>query len=89
MSTTSMEKEREPQVDSPPPKNEEEESYLTGLTLLSVLVSLVLVIFLMMLDTSIVATAIPRITTQFHSLDDVGWYVSDLLIVRLTPWTVC
>ena len=78
MSTTSMEKE--PQVDSPQvdaqPKNEEE-SYLTGLTLLSVLVSLVLVIFLMMLDTSIVATAIPRITTQFHSLDDVGWYVFD------------
>ena len=77
MSTTSMEKEREPQVESPPAKNEEEESYLTGLTLLSVLVSLVLVIFLMMLDTSIVATAIPRITTQFHSLDDVGWYVFD------------
>ena len=76
MSTTSMEKE--PQVDSPQPKHEEEESYLTGLSLLSVLVSLVLVIFLMMLDTSIVATAIPRITTQFHSLDDVGWYVFDL-----------
>jgi hypothetical protein len=75
MSTTSMEKE--PQVDSasPPPKNEEEDAYLTGFALFSVLLSLVLVIFLMMLDTSIVATAIPRITTQFHSLDDVGWYV--------------
>jgi hypothetical protein len=73
MSTTSMEKE--PQTDSSPPKNEEEDAYLTGLPLVSVLVSLVLVIFLMMLDTSIVATAIPRITTQFHSLDDVGWYV--------------
>lgn len=77
-----MEKEREPQVESPPSKNEEEESYLTGLTLLSVLVSLVLVIFLMMLDTSIVATAIPRITTQFHSLDDVGWYVFDPFIAH-------
>jgi hypothetical protein len=75
MSTTSMEKE--PQIDSSPPKNEEEDAYLTGLPLISVLVSLVLVIFLMMLDTSIVATAIPRITTQFHSLDDVGWYVFD------------
>ncbi|KAI4739244.1 MFS general substrate transporter [Aureobasidium sp. EXF-12298] len=83
MSTTSMEKE--PQVDSPQvdalPKNEEE-TYLTGLTLLSVLVSLVLVIFLMMLDTSIVATAIPRITTQFHSLDDVGWYGSAYLLAN-------
>jgi hypothetical protein len=47
-----------------------------------VLLSLVLVIFLMMLDTSIVATAIPRITTQFHSLDDVGWYVFDLVIAH-------
>jgi hypothetical protein len=85
MSTTSMEKE--PQVDSPqvdsPPENEEE-SYLTGLTLLSVLVSLVLVIFLMMLDTSIVATAIPRITTQFHSLDDVGWYAFDPSLAHLS-----
>lgn len=79
-----MEKKREPQVDSPPPKNEEEEAYLTGLTLLSVLVSLVLVIFLMMLDTSIVATAIPRITTQFHSLDDVGWCVFDPIILHLS-----
>lgn len=74
-STTSMEKE--PQADSaPPPKNEEEEeAWLTGFTLLSVLVSIVLVVFLLMLDTSIVATAIPRITTRFHSLQDVGWYV--------------
>jgi MFS family permease len=82
MATTSMEKE--PQVDSspPPPKNEEEDAYLTGFALLSVLLSLVLVIFLMMLDTSIVATAIPRITTQFHSLDDVGWYVFDLVIAH-------
>jgi hypothetical protein len=75
--------EKEPQVDSaPPPKNEEEDAYLTGFALLSVLLSLVLVIFLMMLDTSIVATAIPRITTQFHSLDDVGWYVFDLFIAH-------
>lgn len=73
-STTSMEKE--PQADSAPPKSaEDEEAWLTGLTLLSVLVSIVLVVFLLMLDTSIVATAIPRITTRFHSLQDVGWYV--------------
>jgi hypothetical protein len=25
---------------------------------------------------TIVATAIPRITDEFHSLDDVGWYGS-------------
>jgi hypothetical protein len=28
------------------------------------------------LDNSIIATAIPKITDQFHSLEDVGWYGS-------------
>lgn len=27
-------------------------------------------------DTTIIATAIPRITEQFHSIEDVGWYGS-------------
>ncbi|KAI4719068.1 MFS general substrate transporter [Aureobasidium sp. EXF-10727] len=78
-SITSMEKE--PSTDASPPKNEEE-AYLTGLTLLSVLVGIVLVVFLLMLDTSIVATAIPRITTRFHSLEDVGWYGSAYLLAN-------
>ncbi|KAG9562811.1 hypothetical protein KCU77_g15606, partial [Aureobasidium melanogenum] len=79
-STTSMDKESK--TVSSPPKNEEEEAYLTGLTLLSVLVSIVLVVFLLMLDTSIVATAIPKITTRFHSLEDVGWYGSAYLLAN-------
>ncbi len=29
-----------------------------------------------MQDTTIIATAIPRITEQFHSIEDVGWYGS-------------
>lgn len=28
------------------------------------------------IDNSIIATAIPKITDQFHSLGDVGWYGS-------------
>ncbi|KAI5269649.1 MFS general substrate transporter [Aureobasidium subglaciale] len=79
MSQKSMEKEPDT-TSSPPARDDEETSYLSGLTLLSVVVALVLVIFLMMLDTSIVATAIPRITTQFHSLEDVGWYGSSYLL---------
>ena len=31
-------------------------------------------IFLVSLDLTIVATAIPKITSKFHSLDDVSWY---------------
>ena len=30
-------------------------------------------------DNSIIATAIPKITEEFHSLDDVGWYGSGML----------
>ena len=39
-------------------------------------VALMLSIFLCALDMTIVATAIPRITDQFKSLDQVGWYGS-------------
>ncbi len=52
----------------------EQYEYITGLKLYSVIVSITLIAFLVMLDTSIIATAIPHITTRFHSLPDVGWY---------------
>ncbi|ORY18399.1 MFS transporter [Clohesyomyces aquaticus] len=42
--------------------------------------ALCLVVFLMALDNAIIATAIPRITDQFHSLTDVGWYGSAYLL---------
>lgn len=41
-----------------------------------IVVALVLSVFLVALDMTIVATAIPRITDEFHSLDQVGWYGS-------------
>ncbi|KAF2405111.1 DNA repair protein RAD50 [Trichodelitschia bisporula] len=50
--------------------------YPTSWKLMSILFALVLSIFLVALDMTIVATAIPRITDQFKSLDDVGWYGS-------------
>ena len=34
----------------------------------------------MALDNTIIATAIPRITDDFHALDDVGWYGSAYLL---------
>lgn len=44
--------------------------------LIMILVAVSLSIFLVALDMTIVATAIPRITDQFHSLDQIGWYGS-------------
>jgi hypothetical protein len=49
---------------------------LTGSKLFLVMVGLGLAIFLMSIDTSIIATAIPRITSQFGSVADIGWYGS-------------
>ncbi|KAM3068059.1 hypothetical protein ACMFMG_011106 [Clarireedia jacksonii] len=57
-----------------------ENRYITGVKLWLVLGSVTLTCFLALLDTTIVATAIPRITNRFHSLDDVGWYGSAYLL---------
>ena len=48
--------------------------YPKSFTLFSIVLALVLSIFLVSLDMTIVATAIPRITDEFKSLQDVGWY---------------
>ncbi|KAM5520373.1 HC-toxin efflux carrier TOXA 18 [Fusarium oxysporum f. sp. phaseoli] len=48
--------------------------YPTGAHLGFIIVALVLSIFLVILDTTIVATAIPKITDEFHRLDEVSWY---------------
>ncbi|KAH8705863.1 putative MFS multidrug transporter [Talaromyces proteolyticus] len=52
------------------------DNYITGIKLALVMLSVTLVAFLVLLDMAIIATAIPRITSQFHSLQDVGWYGS-------------
>nr|OQO27038.1 hypothetical protein B0A51_04038 [Rachicladosporium sp. CCFEE 5018] len=48
--------------------------YVTGMKLWAVMVPLCLSFFLVLLDTSVISTAIPTITNHFHSLPDVGWY---------------
>ncbi|KAI0867717.1 MFS general substrate transporter [Hypoxylon argillaceum] len=51
-------------------------NYPTGFTFIAISVALCLNIFLVLLDGSIVSTAVPKVTNEFHSLDDVGWYAS-------------
>ncbi|OCT50000.1 putative HC-toxin efflux carrier TOXA [Cladophialophora carrionii] len=46
----------------------------------AVMIAICLSVFLVALDRTIIATAIPKITDQFHSLDDVGWYGSGFLL---------
>ncbi|KAJ8105567.1 hypothetical protein ONZ43_g7378 [Nemania bipapillata] len=42
----------------------------------SVIISIFLALFLVALDRTIIGTATPQITEEFHSLGDIGWYGS-------------
>ncbi|KAH8817130.1 major facilitator superfamily domain-containing protein, partial [Xylogone sp. PMI_703] len=53
-------------------------------TLASITISLYLTVFLMSLDRTIIATAIPHITNTFHKLDDIGWYGTAFLLTSAT-----
>jgi hypothetical protein len=67
---------------SPRPKASEDnkEPYATGLKLTMIVLSLQLTNFCIAVDNTIIATAIPRITDDFGSLGDVGWYGSAYLL---------
>ncbi len=55
-------------------------AHLTGLPLVSLTIALSAAVFLVAMDVNVIATAIPRITGEFRSLDDVGWYGSAFLM---------
>jgi len=83
-STIDLEKKAEAETDSGSTKEElapvidEEDAveYPKGATLAFIVVALVLSVFLVALDMTIVATAIPKITDEFHGLEEVAWYGS-------------
>ena len=54
--------------------------YPTGAKLALIFFSVLLTIILVALDQTIVSTAIPEVTNQFHSFSDVGWYGSAYLL---------
>ncbi|KAJ7617128.1 major facilitator superfamily domain-containing protein [Roridomyces roridus] len=54
--------------------------YPTGFKLALICTALCFAVFLVALDNTIIATAIPKITDHFKSLDDVGWYGSSYLL---------
>jgi hypothetical protein len=54
----------------------DEDYTVSGAKLHIIIFGLSLAVFLMALDMSILATAIPLITAKFQSTADIGWYVS-------------
>lgn len=61
-------------------KLSDEVEYPSGAKLAIITISLCLSVLLMALDNTIIATAIPKITDDFNSLNDVGWYGSAYLL---------
>jgi hypothetical protein len=57
-------------------EDDAQEFELTGLNLVTVMSGLILAIFLVSLDSAIVATAIPYVTAEFKSAGDTAWYGS-------------
>lgn len=62
----------------PPPASSSE--YLTSWCLAIVITCLFFGAFLIALDTNIINVAIPRITSEFHSLEDAAWYGTAYLL---------
>lgn len=54
--------------------------YPTKVKLVLIMVALCCSIFLVALDQTIIATAIPKITDEFNSITDIGWYGSSYLL---------
>ncbi|CAD0023538.1 unnamed protein product [Aureobasidium pullulans] len=50
------------------------DEYVHGTRLIALTISLMLGMFLVALDNTIIGTAIPRITDEFHDLNKVSWY---------------
>ncbi|PMD46299.1 MFS general substrate transporter [Hyaloscypha variabilis F] len=69
--TTTTEKEAQAKLDA-----EDDMQYPHGLKLAVILAALCLSVFLVALDQTIIATAIPKITDHFNSIKDIGWYGS-------------
>ncbi|EXJ79016.1 hypothetical protein A1O3_08517 [Capronia epimyces CBS 606.96] len=71
----------EKHADGVAPSPEDDEAvYPSGLKLALITLALCLSVFLVALDNTIIATAIPKITDHFKSLGDVGWYASSYLL---------
>lgn len=54
--------------------------YPHGVKLIAIIGSLMAAVFLVALDQTIISTAIPKITDDFNSITDIGWYGSAYLL---------
>ncbi|KAJ5491694.1 Rubrofusarin-specific efflux pump aurT [Penicillium diatomitis] len=67
---------KEAATDSP----EDDAQYPTGMKLKVIFTSIIMAMFLVALDRTIIATAVPQIANQFNALSDISWYASAYLL---------
>lgn len=63
--------------------------YLTGWPLASLIMAFMMSAFLLALDSTVIATAIPRMTSDFNSLNDIGWYGAAYLVAQIALIPTC
>lgn len=71
------------------PTDTDSKIYPSGLPLILIVISLCTSTFLVAIDGTIIATAIPTITNDFNSLSDVAWYNASFLLTTCAfqlPW---
>ena len=65
-----------------------EPEWAHGFQLFTILAAVTVVVFLMLLDGTIVVAAVPRITDDFNSLNDIGWYGAAYQLGRYVNWSL-
>ncbi|GFF57393.1 putative HC-toxin efflux carrier TOXA [Aspergillus udagawae] len=63
--------------------------YMQGWALASLTLAFMSICLVLAIDNTILATAIPQITSDFKSLNDIGWYGSSYLIAQMALLPTC
>ncbi|KAJ5655886.1 hypothetical protein N7507_007836 [Penicillium longicatenatum] len=66
-----------------------ETGYMQGWPLASLTLAFMSICLVLAIDNTILSTAIPQITSDFHSLNDIGWYGSSYLIAQMALLPTC
>ncbi|EMD67874.1 hypothetical protein COCSADRAFT_352939 [Bipolaris sorokiniana ND90Pr] len=76
----SIRRARDSNSDDTPSHGDADPTYPAISRLMLILTSCALSVFLVALDNTIISTAIPRITNEFRSLDEIAWYGSGFFV---------
>ncbi|OQE27534.1 hypothetical protein PENSTE_c004G09782 [Penicillium steckii] len=66
-----------------------ETRHMHGWALASLTLAFMSICLVLAIDNTILSTAIPQITNDFHSLNDIGWYGSSYLIAQMALLPTC